>query len=87
MRNPLAVVADPQIERLISGVDSLIEGELAAAMLVARGACAVPYLEHFLLAGSPRTIAVPRCRAVRALGGTGGPCCAHLVSSQLQASA
>ena len=46
-----------------------VDGELAVTMLVARGDRAVPYLEHFLLAGSPRTIAlVPRCRAVHALG-------------------
>ena len=71
MSNQLPGVADSQIEQLIAALDSLVDGELAVTMLVARGDRAVPYLEHFLLAGSPRTIALPRCRAVHALGELG----------------
>lgn len=64
-------MADAQIKNLIAALDSLMEGELAVSMLVACGQRAVPYLEHFLLTGSPRTIALPRCRAVHALGELG----------------
>jgi hypothetical protein len=71
MSNPLAGMADAQVEHLIVALDSLMEGDLAVTMLVACGPRAVPYLEHFLLAGSPRTIALPRCRAVHALGELG----------------
>jgi hypothetical protein len=71
MNDPMAGMADAPIERLIVALDSLQDGELAVTMLVACGNRAVPYLEHFLLAGSPRTIALPRCRAVQALGGLG----------------
>ena len=67
MNNRLAGMGDAQVEDLIAALDSLVDGELAVAMLVARGDRAVPYLEHFLLAGSPRTVALPRCRAVHAL--------------------
>jgi len=71
MNNSLPGMGDAQVENLIAALDSLVDGELAVAMLVARGDRAVPYLEHFLLAGSPRTIALPRCRAVHALGELG----------------
>jgi hypothetical protein len=71
MSNQLPGMADSQIEQLIAALDSLVDGELAVAMLVARGDPSVPYLEHFLLAGLPRTIALPRCRAVHALGELG----------------
>jgi len=71
MSAPLPGMADAQVERLIAALESLIDGELAVPMLIACGDRAVPYLEHFLLAGSPRTIALPRCRAVHALGELG----------------
>lgn len=71
MSEPLPGMADAQIEHLIAGLDSLMDGELAVTMLVACGDRAVPYVEHFLLAGSPRTIALPRCRAVHVLGELG----------------
>jgi hypothetical protein len=71
MSNPLTAMADQQIDRLIGALDSLKDGDLAAEMLIARGQEVVPYLANFLLKGSPRTIAQPRCRAVRALGELG----------------
>lgn len=64
-------ITDSEIERLITKLDSLVEGERAAAMLIAIGQRAVPHLERFLLAGPPRTIALPRCRAAHALGELG----------------
>lgn len=71
MTNPLAEMSGPQIDRLIAALDSLQEGDLAVDMLIACGPSAIPHLADFLLKGSPRTIALPRCRAVRALGGLG----------------
>jgi HEAT repeat protein len=60
-----------EIELLIDQLDSVLEGPRAIEMLIARGQWAVPYLEGFLLAGPPRTIALPRCRVVHALGELG----------------
>lgn len=71
MKPPISGVSDAQLERLIAALDSLVDGEAAAARLVACGERAVPYLERYLLAGPPRTIALPRCRAVQALGELG----------------
>ena len=71
MSSPLPGMADAQVERLIAALDSLVDGDLAVPMLIACGERAVPYLEHVLLSGSPRTIALPRCRAVHALGELG----------------
>lgn len=71
MDPPLPRMADARLESLIAALESLIDGELAVPMLIASGDRAVPYLAHFLLAGSPRTIALPRCRAVHALGELG----------------
>jgi hypothetical protein len=71
MTNPLTAMPDQQIDRLIGALDSLKDGDLAAEMLIACGQGAVPYLADFLLKGSPRTISLPRCRAVRALGELG----------------
>jgi HEAT repeat protein len=59
------------IQELIADLESLIDGELAAERLVACGPQAVPYLEKFLLESAPRSIALPRCRAVRVLGELG----------------
>jgi hypothetical protein len=67
MNNPLFGMSEVRINDLIAGLDSLAEGDLAVDMLIACGKRAVPYLDHFLLGGSPRTIALPRCRAVHAL--------------------
>ncbi len=71
MSTPLPGMSDMQLARMISALESLVDGDLAVSMLIACGDRAVPYLEHFLLAGSPRTIALPRCRAVHALGELG----------------
>lgn len=56
------------IETLIQALDSLTDGALAVDLLVACGKRAVGPLEEFLLHGRPRTIAIPRRRAVQALG-------------------
>lgn len=58
-------------ELLIAKLDSLIDGEAAAERLIAMGPHAIPWLERFLLESAPRTIALPRCRAARALGALG----------------
>jgi hypothetical protein len=71
MNNPSETVADAQMERLIANLNSLVDGEFAGTLLTACGRRSVPYLERFLLRGKPRTIALPRCRAARALGELG----------------
>jgi len=71
MNPPLLGMSDAHLERLIAALESLIDGESAVPLLIACGDRAIPYLEHFLLAGPPRTIALPRCRAVHALGELG----------------
>lgn len=59
------------IEHLVSALDSLLDGDSAAEKLIATGQVAVPYLERFLMEGKARTVAMPRCRAVRVLGELG----------------
>ena len=71
MNSQLPGTSDPELEHWVAVLDSIMDGEVAMNMLVASGDRAVPYLEHFLLAGSPRAIALPRCRAVHALGELG----------------
>jgi hypothetical protein len=71
MTNVLSNFSDGSIERLIQGLDSLHDGGLAENMLIANGPRAVPYLRDFLLNSRPRSIAEPRCRAVRVLGELG----------------
>lgn len=66
-----SVIPPRDMERLIAALDSLIDGEAAAERLVAAGPAAAPWLERFLLDGPARTIALPRCRAVHALGDLG----------------
>jgi hypothetical protein len=58
---------DDEIRRLVRSLNSLQEGELGIAMLVACGPRAVPFLREFLLLGRPAGVAEPRQRAVRAL--------------------
>jgi hypothetical protein len=60
-----------EAEHLIAALDSLVDGEAAAERLVAMGPPTIPWLERFLLEGPARTIALPRCRAVHALGELG----------------
>jgi hypothetical protein len=59
------------IQDAISDLDSLVAGEAAVSRVVAFGHRAIPYLERFLLDTPPRTISLPRCRAVRALSALG----------------
>jgi len=58
-----------QIESLVLALESLTDGDLAVDVLIACGKRAIAPLENLLLYGKPRTIAIPRCRAARALGG------------------
>lgn len=71
MTDPRTAFSRQQIDGLINSLGSLMEGELAVEMLIARGKIAIPHLAAFLLQGPPRTISLPRCRAVRALGELG----------------
>ena len=68
---PISQIDDSQIRRLVSALDSLGDGELAVDLLVACGERAIAPLEDLLLGGAARTIALPRCRAARALGALG----------------
>ena len=62
---------DREIERIVEGLDSLLEGDLGVAMLVACGERAIPPLRQFLLHGKPSTVFVGRQRAVKALSELG----------------
>jgi HEAT repeat protein len=62
---------DRSIQEAISELDSLMGSESAVDGVVTFGKQAIPYLEHFLLDCPPRTVFIPRCRAVRALGELG----------------
>lgn len=65
------VQSDRSIEKTVSELDSLVGSESVVEKVVALGKPAIPYLEHLLLDRSPRTISIPRCRAVHALGELG----------------
>lgn len=65
---PLTGSSSAQIEGFVLALESLTDGELAVDLLVACGKPAIGPLERFLLRGAARTISLPRCRAVRALG-------------------
>lgn len=71
MTDATARMSGQHMELLISALDSLIDGDLALEILISRGPRAIPYLADFLLKGPPRTVALPRCRAARALGELG----------------
>ncbi|MFC5862253.1 HEAT repeat domain-containing protein [Acidicapsa dinghuensis] len=71
MTAPLSQMSEEQIENLVESLGSLQDGDLAVDMLVRCGTKAIPALSAFLLKRPPRTIALPRCRAVRALGELG----------------
>ena len=60
-------LSDEEIQGLVESLNSLHEGELGVAMLVACGERAIQPLRRFLLHGKPTGIFVPRQRAVRAL--------------------
>jgi hypothetical protein len=66
---PSRAISSSQIARLVRVLESLTDGELAVDLLIAAGERSILPLEEFLLRGKARTIAVPRCRAARALGG------------------
>ncbi len=78
MMHSLTDISGRQVDRLIGALDSLIEGDLAVEKLIASGPSAIPALSDFLLKGSPKSIALPRCRAVHALGELGA--CSTLIS-------
>lgn len=66
-----SLIQAAEMESLISALESLVDGEAAAERLIAAGPAAIPWLERFLLSGAARTVALPRCRAVHALGELG----------------
>lgn len=68
---PISELTDATICHLIAAFESLTDGELAVDILIACGNRAVPFLSSALLDGAPQSIAVFRCRVVRALGGLG----------------
>lgn len=64
-------VPDERIERLISVLCSLIDGEGAIGPLVSFGNRAVPHLLSFLIDEPPHSMPQPRCWAVQVLGEIG----------------
>ena len=68
---PISELADATIRHLIAALESLTDGELAVDILIACGRRTVPFLSQVLLDSPPQSIAVSRCRVVRALGGLG----------------
>jgi len=68
---PPSLIQAAEMESLISALESLVDGAAAAERLIAAGPAAIPWLERFLLQGPARTVALPRCRAVHALGELG----------------
>jgi hypothetical protein len=71
MTAPAHEISDDAIERLITALDSLIEGDRAAEQLILIGQRVIPAVERFLVGSRPRSISVSRCRAVRVLGALG----------------
>lgn len=59
------------VEQLLRDLESLIDGDRAESMLLAKGPSVIEPLAHYLLSGPPRTISLPRRRAVRILGELG----------------
>lgn len=76
--NGLKGMPEPEIRRAVAKLDSLIDGDAAVAVLIGNGNRSIPYLEEYLLKGKPRTVSLPRCRAVHALGELGA--CSALLS-------
>jgi len=62
---------ESEAERLTAALNSLLEGEIAKAALIALGPPAIPALRRFLLEGRPSTVYQPRRWAVEALGALG----------------
>ncbi len=67
-----------RIERLIRLLDSVVDGDRATEELIAQGPRVVPDVAQFLLRSLPRSLAMPRCRAVRVLGELGA--CSSLLT-------
>lgn len=67
----LAQLPTDQLRQLVHGLNSLMEGESAASMLVACGPRAIPYVAEFLLRGRPASVSEPRRRAVKVLADLG----------------
>jgi hypothetical protein len=64
--------ADAQdVEDLVRGLNSLLDGEQVAAQLIACGPVAIPAVRSFLLLGKPGVVYQPRLRAVEVLGAVG----------------
>jgi phosphoglycolate phosphatase-like HAD superfamily hydrolase len=59
------------ITRLVEGLFSLLDGEMAVAALIGEGNRAIPALRRVLLEGKPSTVYLPRQRIVRTLGEIG----------------
>jgi hypothetical protein len=70
-KNQFEDLPDEHIRHLVRSLESLHEGELGVAMLVACGNRAIGPLRELLLYGKPSSIAEPRQRAVRALADLG----------------
>lgn len=66
------------IARWVTLLESIRDGENATEQLIAIGKASIPYLERFLLDSPPRSLALGRCRAVRALGQLGA--CSALIA-------
>ncbi len=64
-------VPEQRITSLIEALDSILDGDQAAEELIVIGQRSVPYLEQYLLEGLPKSLPLPRRRAVRALGELG----------------
>ena len=62
---------DEDLRRLVSALESLVDGELAVTQLIACGPKAIQPLREFLLHGRRRSVFQPRMRAVEALAGLG----------------
>ena len=65
------------VDRLIELLESVLAGDRAVEELLALGPQVVPDVARFLLESPPRSLALPRCRAVRVLGELGA--CAALL--------
>jgi len=66
-----AVEDGREIEELVRGLDSLLDGEAVAAQLIALGPRIIPVVKSFLFHGKPGVVYQPRRRAVEVLGAVG----------------
>jgi len=68
---PAGTAAGREIEELVRGLDSLLDGDAVEAQLIALGPRAIPAVKSFLFLGKPRVVYQPRLRAVEILGTVG----------------